>query len=74
MAQSIKERAEKLRDELNHHNYLYHVLARPQISDREYDRLMAELIEIERGHPELRTEDSPTRRVGGEPQAELARR
>lgn len=67
MAESAKQRIEKLREQINHHNYLYYVLARPQISDQEYDRLMRELIELERQHPELVTPDSPTQRVGGQP-------
>ncbi len=49
------------------HDKLYYVDARPEISDREYDALFAELVSIEREHPELQTPDSPTQRVGGEP-------
>src|SRR6185295_15358234 len=60
-----------LRDELNRHNHLYHVEARPEISDREYDKLMQELIDLEAKHPELKTDDSPTQRVGGDVQTEL---
>jgi DNA ligase (NAD+) len=71
MDESLRKRAEKLRDELNRHNYLYYVEARPEISDREYDRLMQELIDLEKQYPQLRTDDSPTQRVGGEPIAEL---
>src|SRR6478672_3532301 len=67
MAQTIEQKIDKLREELNHHNYLYYIEARPQVSDREYDRLMQELIELEAAHPQLRTPDSPTQRVGGEP-------
>jgi DNA ligase (NAD+) len=67
MSQSIQQRVKTLREELNRHNYLYYVEARPQISDQEYDKLMAELIEIETAHPELATADSPSRRVGGQP-------
>jgi len=65
------KRAQELRREIDHHNYLYHVEARPKISDREYDRLMQELIELERQHPALITADSPTQRVGGDVQTEL---
>ena len=61
----------QLRDELNHHNHLYYIEARPQISDREYDKLLAELIELERANPELITPDSPSQRVGGDVQTEL---
>jgi DNA ligase (NAD+) len=60
-------RAAELRKLLHHHNYLYYVEARPEISDREFDRLMKELEEIEAAHPELVTPDSPTQRVGGAP-------
>jgi DNA ligase (NAD+) len=67
MRQSVEQRVKKLRDELNHHNYLYYVEGKPQISDREYDRLMRELIDLEAAHPELVTPDSPSRRVGGTP-------
>src|SRR4051812_11298867 len=71
MAQSIEQRAEKLREQLNRANHLYYVEARPEISDREYDKLMQELIDLETAHPELVTEDSPTQRVGGDVQTEL---
>src|SRR6266496_3637801 len=68
---SPEKRIRELREQLNHHNRLYHVEARPQISDREYDRLMAELIDLERANPDLITPDSPTQRVGGEVQTQL---
>lgn len=61
----VQPRAEQLREELNQHNYRYHVLDDPIISDAEYDQLLQELREIERECPELATPDSPTRRVGG---------
>lgn len=61
------QRAEELRRQLHHHNYCYYVLAKPEITDREYDRLLDELKQIETAHPELVTPDSPTLRVGGEP-------
>ncbi len=61
------ERALELRRLLEHHNYRYYVLAQPEISDREYDRLLDELKQLESAHPELATPDSPTQRVGGEP-------
>ncbi|MGE5608868.1 MAG: NAD-dependent DNA ligase LigA [Bacillota bacterium] len=67
MPHGIEARLNKLREELNRHNYLYYVEAKPEISDREYDRLMNELIEIETAHPELVTPDSPSKRVGGQP-------
>jgi DNA ligase (NAD+) len=62
-------RVEFLRREIERHNRLYYVEARPEISDREYDLLVAELAELERRFPELRTPESPTERVGGEVQA-----
>ncbi len=63
-----RQRVEALREELNHHNHLYYVLAQPEIPDRDYDRLYKELEALEAAHPDLRTPDSPTLRVGGEPQ------
>ena len=63
----VKKRAELLRAELERHNRLYYMEAKPEISDREFDRLMRELQDLEAAHPELATADSPTRRVGGEP-------
>lgn len=67
MGQTIAQRIAKLREELHRHNYLYYVLAQPQISDREFDRLLKELNDLETAHPELRSADSPTQRVGGQP-------
>lgn len=59
-------RAGALRAELEHHNYLYHTLDAPEITDEAYDRLFRELVEIETRRPDLQTPDSPTRRTGGE--------
>lgn len=56
---------QKLRQELNHHNYQYYVLDQPTISDFEYDRMLRQLEELEQAHPEWITPDSPTQRVGG---------
>ena len=67
MKESLTKRAEELRKELEHHEYRYYVLDEPEISDAEYDALMRELKELEIAHPELRTPDSPTQRVGGQP-------
>jgi DNA ligase (NAD+) len=64
---SAEERARELRRELDHHNHRYYVLDDPEISDAEYDALLNELRDIEAEHPELRTPDSPTQRVGAEP-------
>jgi DNA ligase (NAD+) len=61
------ERAAELRSLLDHHLHRYHVLDDPEISDGEYDRLFDELKQLEEEHPELATEDSPTRRVGAAP-------
>ena len=58
-------RAEELRTSLRYHDYRYHVLDDPEISDVEFDTLFRELQAIERDHPELITLDSPTQRIGG---------
>ena len=63
----VVRKAEKLRQELRHHEHLYYVLDAPEISDAEYDALMNELKHLEAAHPELITHDSPTQRVGGKP-------
>ena len=60
-------RAAWLRAEIQRHERLYYALGKPEISDREFDRLMAELVALEAASPKLATADSPTRRVGGEP-------
>ena len=64
---SDAQRIDDLRREIRRHDRLYYVEATPEISDRQYDRLMAELRDLEARHPELATPDSPTQRVGGEP-------
>ncbi|NBB94259.1 MAG: NAD-dependent DNA ligase LigA [Planctomycetes bacterium] len=61
------QQIEDLREEIRRHDRLYYVEARPEISDREYDRLMQQLEDLEAEHPELVTDDSPTQRVAGEP-------
>lgn len=63
----IKERVAKLRHEINHHRYLYHVLDRQEISDDALDSLKKELADLERQYPELVIPTSPTQRVGGQP-------
>jgi DNA ligase (NAD+) len=63
----ISKTLEKLRTEINEHNYRYYVLDEPSIPDAEYDRLMRELQVLEQQHPELITADSPTQRVGATP-------
>jgi DNA ligase (NAD+) len=62
----IRERIEELKAQIRYHNYRYHVLDAPVISDAQYDRLLRELQELEAQRPDLITPDSPTRRVGGE--------
>lgn len=66
-AVAAKHEIEDLRDKLRHHEYLYHVLDQPEISDAGYDRFMNRLKELEAAHPELITPDSPTVRVGATP-------
>ncbi|SMC71923.1 DNA ligase (NAD+) [Desulfocicer vacuolatum DSM 3385] len=65
MDNEIKQEALTLQRELNRHNFLYHTKDDPEISDAQYDRMMARLLEIEKKFPELSAPDSPTRRVGG---------
>jgi DNA ligase (NAD+) len=62
-----ERRIADLRTELLHHEHLYYVLAKPQITDGAYDALFNELKQLEAAHPELVTPDSPTQRVGGKP-------
>ncbi len=62
-----KLRVEELRDQIRHHDYLYYVEDRPEISDADYDQLMRELQELESKFPEFVSPDSPTQRVGGQP-------
>jgi DNA ligase (NAD+) len=62
-----QQEAENLRTALRHHEHQYYVLDQPEISDTEYDALMRQLLVIEAEFPELATQDSPTRRVGGKP-------
>ncbi len=69
----LRERAARLRAAVRYHNYRYHVLDDPEISDAEFDALYRELVRLESEYPELRTPDSPTRRVGGEVQERFAK-
>jgi DNA ligase (NAD+) len=64
---NVKKEIEGLREKLRYYEYRYYVLDEPEISDAAYDRLMERLKELEAGHPELVTPDSPTVRVGGAP-------
>ncbi|MFB0515352.1 MAG: NAD-dependent DNA ligase LigA [Candidatus Neomarinimicrobiota bacterium] len=72
MTDSHRRRIEDLRRQIEEHNVRYYVYDSPTISDAEYDALMRELEALEAVHPELITPDSPTQRVGAEPQSELA--
>ena len=63
----VRKQIEELRQQINYHNYLYHTLDSPIISDYEFDQLMNKLKELEAVHPELITPDSPTQRTGGAP-------
>ena len=69
--EEAKKRIEWLRKEIWHHNYLYYVLNKPEISDEEYDKLMEELRQLEEMYPEFITPDSPTQRVGAPPAKEF---
>ncbi len=71
-SKQIEQEVAHLREELNRHNYLYYVEAAPEISDREFDRMMSRLAELEAEHPELQSDDSPTQRVGGQPLGSFA--
>ncbi|MGQ0587683.1 MAG: NAD-dependent DNA ligase LigA [Gammaproteobacteria bacterium] len=70
-APASAKRAAELRERLREHDHRYYVLDDPKISDAEYDRLFAELRNLEAAHPELVTADSPTQRVGGAPRPEF---
>ena len=54
-----QERLARLKSQIRHHDYLYYVKDRPEISDGEYDRLFQELVDLERAYPELVNSDSP---------------
>ena len=66
---NIQNRVNELHDLLNQYSYEYYVKDNPSVPDSEYDKLLRELIDIENAHPELKTDDSPTVRVGGEAQS-----
>ncbi|MGH2426540.1 MAG: NAD-dependent DNA ligase LigA [bacterium] len=67
-----RKRVQELREAIDRHNYLYHVLDQPEISDQEYDRLFRQLQDLERELPDLVTPDSPTQRVGAPPSQAFA--
>ena len=72
MDAAIAQKAAKLRADIERHNRLYYVDAAPDISDKDFDKLLKKLEAIEAEHPELVTPDSPTQRVGGQPLASFA--
>ena len=61
------EQIDQLRDRIRYHEHRYFVLDDPEIADRDFDELFRQLRQLEAGHPELVTPDSPTQRVGGKP-------
>jgi DNA ligase (NAD+) len=67
VSNNVVDQIESLREQIRHHNYLYHVLDAPEIPDIEYDRLVRQLEALENEHPELVTPNSPTQRVGARP-------
>jgi DNA ligase (NAD+) len=67
MAEDIKKRIERLRKEIRKHDHLYYVLNQPEITDRQYDKLFAELKALEQANPQFITADSPTQRVSERP-------
>ncbi len=71
-AEASKRHAQ-LAEDIRRHDHAYYILAKPTISDGEYDRRLRELIDLETAHPELVTPDSPSRRVGGAPMDGFAR-
>ncbi|MGH9704303.1 MAG: NAD-dependent DNA ligase LigA, partial [Candidatus Acidiferrales bacterium] len=66
-SKEVAKKIEKLRNQIHYHDYRYHVLDDPEVSDAAYDRLMQELKDLEAKYPELVTPDSPTHRVGAKP-------
>lgn len=69
---NIRQRVLELREAIVRHDRMYYVEAQPEIDDRQYDALFAELQKLEEEHPDLRTPDSPTLRVGGAPVSDFA--
>lgn len=62
----VAREIESLKEQIRRHNHLYYVLDAPEISDVEYDRLYARLVELEEAYPHFRADDSPTQRVAGQ--------
>lgn len=69
--ETAKHEIEKLRKEIERHNYLYYQQAQPEIADSEYDQMYSRLIELEQAYPDLLVANSPTQRVGGAPLEEF---
>ena len=67
MVKDVRKQIERLREEIREHDYLYYVLNQPRINDRQYDRLFAELKQLEAANPQFVTVDSPTQRVSEKP-------
>jgi len=65
MSKDIQKQIEGLRDKIRHHDYLYYVLSQPEISDKEYDKLIIRLKELEDKYPQFKSHDSPTMRISG---------
>lgn len=63
--EDARQKHAKLCREIDRHNYLYHVLAKPELSDAQFDVLLRRLEALEAEHPDLVTPDSPTQKVGG---------
>ena len=63
MTAAVKAEIDRLRAELERHNYLYYVEARPEITDLEFDKMLKRLEQLEREHPEYDSPDSPTHRL-----------
>lgn len=67
ISEQVRHQHQRLSEQLHHHNYLYHTLDQPQISDAEYDRLLQQLLQLERDYPDLANPTSPSQRVGSTP-------
>jgi DNA ligase (NAD+) len=72
-SRGVEKQIDELRETLRHHEYLYFGLDAPEVSDAQYDTWMRDLRALEEAHPELRTPDSPTQRVGGKPKEGFAK-
>jgi DNA ligase (NAD+) len=72
VALSAKDQINKLREQINQHNYRYYALDEPSIPDSEYDRLLRQLQELEHEYPQWVSDDSPTQRVGAVPLSEFS--